>query len=102
VISIANNTLVSEFPAQANKLTLAQGSVFSVAFVADHSIWITGWTTAERSMGTGAAYGLSSFQLPNTYEASGTYTTVLTSLPQPGVTLSFESSIFCYTTVDLN
>lgn len=100
VISIANNTLSSDFPAQANKLTLSQGSVFSVAFVADHSIWVTGWTTADRSMGTGPAYGQSSFQLPNTYEASSTYTMVPASLPQPSVTLSFESSVFCYTIVD--
>jgi hypothetical protein len=83
------------FPVSLSNLTLQQGDIFYVAFVANHPIWIGGFSTSDRSGGSGLQYGQSPWETPVTDEASmGQLSVKLPpSLPPPALTSSFEIAI---------
>ena len=66
----------------------------TVAVMSDKSVWLAGWSQADRSAGTGAKFGQSTGQLPGTFETPESRTIVAPiSLPTPTTTLTFELQI---------
>jgi hypothetical protein len=98
VMSMQNFTgqASESFPVDPANVTLPQGSVFYVAFVANQSIWVGGFSAPDRSGGTGLQYGQFPWEAPATYEGpmgQQQNATLPNSLPAPALTTSFETCI---------
>jgi hypothetical protein len=94
VMSFPSNAPQVGLAADVSKYNISEGSDFTVALVANHSLWVAGWTAANRTGGTGLAYGQSPWEVPVTYEAPvGQYTALPSILPQPSFESSFELGV---------
>jgi hypothetical protein len=83
-----------QFTSNTDNISISQGALFSVAFVANHTLWVQGWSEAYRAQGTGLNHGQCPWEVPATYEGTiGQSTTLPQALPQPSFESSFELAI---------
>ena len=94
IFALAGITLQAGVGTESEPVVNISSAIITVALVCDKPLWLAGWTQSDMSKGTGSQFGQSTGQLPNTYEAPETGTSLPpNSLPQPTTTLSFELEI---------
>lgn len=91
VIAFPSNTPQINLGVQIDQASISKGSEFTVAFVANHSLWIEGWTNQDRAV---SGYQPAPWEIPITYEtAVAQYSALPSALPQPSLQSSFEIAI---------
>lgn len=71
---------------------IANGSVVSVAVMADRPIWIRGWSQSDLASSSSMESGHALWQIPVTYESPG-QSTIPLRIPATGITLPFEMQV---------
>jgi hypothetical protein len=84
-----HDTFTTSCGVQLGNKNLPEGSTFSIALIADHALWLAGWSAADRANGTGPQNGQTPWQTPSTFDTPN-ITSMPTTLPQAASTSTFE------------